>query len=134
MTDHSVTLSLPNAIFDPLREIAEAKSQSLEQVVIEQLRSVLSVSLPPLAADEDAELVAFKFLSDDTLRNIAREQMPSRDQDRMQVLMDQNNLGTITSLEYEELSQLVDRGQRLMLRKAWAAGVLMERGHKIDDL
>jgi hypothetical protein len=45
--------------------------------------------------------------------------------------MDRNNLGPITPSEYEELSQIVERGERLMLRKAWAAGVLMERGYKI---
>jgi hypothetical protein len=131
MTDHAVTVNLPETIFDPIRQIAEAKSQSVEQVVIDQLRSVLTVPLPALSQDEESELVAFKFLSDDTLRNIAREQMPSSIQSRMQLLMDRNNLGTITPEEYEELSQLVERGERLILRKAWAAGVLMERGHKI---
>jgi hypothetical protein len=50
----------------------------------------------------------------------------------MQVLMDRNNLGTISAEEYGELARLVERGQRLTLRKAWAAGVLMERGHKIS--
>jgi hypothetical protein len=53
----------------------------------------------------------------------------------MQSLMDQNTLGTITPQEYQELTELVERGQRLTLRKAWAAGVLMERGYQItgDD-
>ncbi len=131
MTDHSVTLILPETIFDPIQQIAEAKSQSVEQVVIDQLRSVMSVSLPNLPRDEESELVAFKFLSDDTLQNIAREQMSQSMQARMQNLMDRNNLGNITSEEHEELAQLVERGQRLILRKAWAVGVLMERGYKM---
>lgn len=131
MTDHPVTVSLPEAIFDPIREIAEARAQSVEEVVIDQLRSIMSVSLPSLPANEESELVAFKFLSDDTLRGIAREQMPRQLQERMQTLMGRNNLGTITPEEHDELSALVERGQRLTLRKAWAAGVLMERGYKI---
>jgi hypothetical protein len=136
MTDHPVTLSLPDAIFDPIRQIAEAKDQPVEQVVLDQLRSVISVKLPPLPPDEEAELIAFKFLSDDTLRNIARGQMAESLQERMQVLMTRNNMGTITSAEYDELANLVERGQRLTLRKAWAAGILMERGYSMtgDDL
>lgn len=133
MTDHVITVRLPDAVFDPIHQIAEARAQPIEQVVLEQLRSVLSIPLPDLPSDEESELIAFKFLSDDVLRNIAREQMPKRDQERMQILMDRNNFGTITPEEYEELSQFVERGQRLMLRKAWAAGVLMERGYTITS-
>ncbi len=131
MSNHPVTLSLPDAIFDPIRQIAEAKDQPLEQVVLDQLRSVISVTLPPLPPDEEAELIAFKFLSDDTLRNIARAQMSEPLQERMQALMTRNNLGTISDAEYDELASLVERGQRLTLRKAWAAGILMERGYPI---
>lgn len=129
MTDFVV--NVPDAILEPIRRIAEATARPVEQVIIEQLRSVVSVSLPSLPADEESELIAFSFLADDTLRSIAREQMPQRLQERLQVLMDANNFGTITPTEYEELAELVERGQRLMLRKAWAAGVLMERGHQI---
>jgi hypothetical protein len=132
MTDHPITANLPDPIFDPIQKMAEAKAKSVEQIVIDQLRSALSIPLPVLPPDEESELVAFKFLSDDTLRNIAREQTPRRIQERMQVLMERNNLGTITPEEYAELTELVDRSQRLMLRKAWAAGVLMERGYAIS--
>ncbi|MCA0454615.1 MAG: hypothetical protein LCI00_11645 [Chloroflexi bacterium] len=135
MSDHPVTVTLPESLYTPIREIAEAKSQTVEDIVVEQLQSVLSVQLPSLPADEESELVAFKFLSDDTLRNIVHEQMPVRLQEHQQKLMDRNTLGTITPDEYSELTQLVERGQRLILRKAWAAGVLIERGHTItgDD-
>lgn len=57
--------------------------------------------------------------------------MMAADQAMMQVLMDKNNLGTINSDEYIQLQHLVERGQRLTLRKAWAAGILMERGYTI---
>lgn len=135
MSGHPVTVHLPDAMYDPLQEVAQSRNESIEQVVINQLRSVVSVSLPDLPADEESELIAFKFLSDDTLRSIAREQMPAREQERMQHLMDGNTEGTLTAAERQELEQMVERGQRLMLRKAWAAGMLMERGHPItgDD-
>jgi hypothetical protein len=46
----------------------------------------------------------------------------------MQVLMDKNSL-TITEDEYTELAAYVERGNRLIVRKAETAGILMERGH-----
>jgi hypothetical protein len=131
MSDHPVTVSLPDTIFDPLHKIAESRAQSVEEIVVDQLRSATSVLLPSLPPDEESELVAFKFLSDDTLRSIVREQMPSKIQERMQPLIDKNTFGTITPEEHQELSELVERGQRLTLRKAWAAGVFMERGHRV---
>lgn len=134
MADQPLTVHLPDAILDPIRQIAAAKARSVEQVIVDQLRSVLSIELPAtLPPDEESELVAFKFLSDDTLRNIAREQMSRALQERMQPLMDRNNFGTVTPDEYAELTELVERGNRLTLRKAWAAGVLMERGYPITE-
>lgn len=131
MSDHPVIVNLPDELFNPIQQIAQATARPIEQVVVEQLQTVVGISLPALPSDEEAELAAFKFLSDDTLRGIAREQMPRLIQDRMQVLMDRNNFGTITQEEYKELSEFVERAERLTLRKAWAAGILMERGHKI---
>jgi hypothetical protein len=133
---HPITLTMPDQIYDPIMEIAEAKSVTVEEVGIAQLRSVQSVTLPSLPADEESELIAFKFLSDDTLRAIAREQMLKRDQSRMQLLMTRNNMGDITADERDELAALVERGQRLTLRKAWGAAILIERGYAItaDDM
>lgn len=131
MTDQPITVNVPESILDVLRPLAEAQLRSVEQLLIDQLRSAAGVTLPALPSDEEAELVAFKFLSDDTLLGIAREQMAQRQQQRMQVLMDKNTFGTLSPDEHTELTALVESGQRLILRKAWAAGILMERGHSI---
>ena len=49
----------------------------------------------------------------------------------MQVLMDGNTMGTLSTSEHKELEQLVEQGQRLMLRKAQAAALLTEKGYKV---
>jgi hypothetical protein len=48
---------------------------------------------------------------------------------RAHELMDKNSRGTITSEERTELDQLVQRADRLMLRKAEAAAILKARGN-----
>ena len=87
------------------------------------------LSLPLLPPDEQAELDALKHLSDDALRTIAREQMPEAVQVRAHLLMDKNANDAISDAEYAELQTLVERADRLMVRKAEASGILHSRGN-----
>jgi hypothetical protein len=130
MTEHPVTLAVSDNVYNRARKIAEATAQPVEQVLARQLEESFS-ELALLSSDEQAELAALKYLSDDTLRAMAREQMPRSRQERLHVLLDRNSVGAINSDEQQELAQLVEQGDRLMLRKAWAADILMDRGYKI---
>ncbi len=131
MSDHPITLSVSEQVFDRMRHVAETVSESVEEVAARRLEAAFPEPLPVLAPHEEAELEALAHLSDDALWTMAREQMADALQARMQILMDKNSLGTITADEYSELENLVDRGQRLMLRKAEAAALLTERGNKV---
>ncbi|MCC6617140.1 MAG: hypothetical protein IT320_26945 [Anaerolineae bacterium] len=128
MSDYMLTV--PEEVYARARQIAEETSRPVDQVMIEYLRT-LSTPLPALPPDEEAELEALKNLSDDALWTIAREQMPNDVQTRMQDLMDKNSRGTLASDEYSELEMLVERGQRLMVRKSEAAALLTERGYTV---
>jgi hypothetical protein len=128
MTVEAVTLQVSKHIYERDQAVAESTHQALEAVILYQLETAF---LPPLAPDEEAELNARSHLSDDALWTIAREQMPTPRQERMQVLMDGNTKGTLTQAEYKELESLVEQGQRLMLRKGKAAALLTERSYTI---
>lgn len=125
------TLSVPDDVLRRARRLAEQTARPVDKVMIEHLRT-LPPSLPALPSEEEAELMALTHLSDDTLWTIAREQMGREYQDRLQILMDKNSLGTLKDDEQDELSQLVDRGQRLMLRKSTAAALLVDRGYSLS--
>lgn len=129
MSDY--TLTIPEEIYSRVLQIAEEASQAVDEVMIEYLKRLSH--LPQLPPDEEAELAALKQLSDDALWTIAREQMPVDSQVQMQTLMDKNSLGTITPSEYAELEILVERGQRLMVRKSEAAALLTQRGYKVTS-
>jgi hypothetical protein len=94
-------------------------------------RRTVIAPLPDLAPEEQRELDALAFLSDDASWTIAREQMPEDKQARMQVLMDANSRGTLDDAQRSELEALVAQGQRLSLRKAQAAALLTERGYSV---
>ncbi|KAB2893781.1 MAG: hypothetical protein F9K28_07475 [Bacteroidetes bacterium] len=128
MTLQTITLKVPEHIYERAQQVAETTDQPLEAVFLHELETAF---LPQLPTDEEAELASLKNLSDDALWTIAREQMTAPLQARMQKLMDKNSRGTITPDEYKELEDLVDRGQRLMLRKSEAAALLTERGYKV---
>src|SRR5438132_7540450 len=107
MTDFEITLTIPQYLYERANRLAQEKNLAIEQVLIDQLETSL-VDLPALPSDEQAELDALNHLSDDALRTIALEVMSQDQQVQMQVLMTQNNLGTISPQAREELSALVD--------------------------
>lgn len=132
----SLLITITDEVFEKAQRIAAQTAQPTEIVIGAYVEKALDSSLFELPADERAELNALVYLSDDALYNMMREQMRPAKQTRMQVLMDRNTRGAITDDEYTELSQLVEDGQRLTLRKATAMGILMDRGHQVgfDDM
>jgi hypothetical protein len=124
------TLTVPEDVYQRARLIAEETSRPVDEVLIAYLRT-LSAPLPVLAADEEAELEAMKHLSDDALWTMAREQMAASLQEQMQTLMDGNSRGTLSAEERTTLENLVERGQRLMLRKSEAGALLTQRGYRV---
>ena len=129
MSDY--TLTIPETLYDKARRVAEQTARPVDEVIRARLEESLDDMPLDLPDDERAELRALVYLSDDTLWTIAREQMASAKQERMQALMDKNTFGTITDAEYDELTQLVELGQRLTLRKAEAMKLLLDRGYSI---
>jgi len=123
------TLTVPDEMVAAARQIAAATAQPVEAVLLSRLKTALP--LPILPPDEESELAALAHLSDDALWTLAREHMPRDLSEQMEILMDKNSLGTITPEAYKELEILVERGQRLTLRKSEAAAILARRGYRI---
>jgi hypothetical protein len=130
MSDH--TISIPDALYEKAQRVAQQNSQSVDDLIRIRLEGALDEPLFDLPTNEQAELKAMGYLSDDALISMMREQMPRTKQERMSILMDKNTYGTITEEEYEELNVLVEDGQRLTLRKATAMNHLIDRGYKLQ--
>lgn len=123
-----IILEVPEDISVRAREIAETVAQPVEQLLLDHLKT-LAPPLPVLPPDTQVELAALHHLSYDALWTIAREQMPEDVQARAHALMDKNSRNVMTDEEHAELEKLVERGDRLMLRKAEAAALLRKRGY-----
>jgi hypothetical protein len=131
MSDYAVTLPVPEEIYDRARQVAAGTAQSVEAVLLQQLQAAFMAPLPALPPDEQSELEALIHLSDEALWTLAREQMGQDKQARMHVLMEANSQGTLDEAQRAELETLVAQGQRLQVRKAQAAALLTERGHRV---
>lgn len=127
MTDQ-ITLTLPLDLSARVRQIAETTARPVEQILLDHLKSLIA-PLPALLPDEQAELDALHHLSDDALWTIAQEQLPEKIQERARVLMIKNAREPLSAAESSELEDLVQRADRVMLRKAEAAHILHERGY-----
>lgn len=130
MSDYLLTV--PEDIYQQAQRLL---GHRVDDVLVGYLRAMLA-PVPALPPDEEAELQALHQLSDDALWTIAREQMPDDVQVTMADLMQRNSLGTLAQADLSTLRQLVERGQRLMLRKSEAMAILTQRGHRVtvDDV
>ncbi len=130
MSDY--TISIPHTLYEKARRLATQTSQQVEDVICTRLEGALDQPLLDLPTDERAELQAMSYLSDDPLWTIAREQMQPALQESMSQLMEKNSQGTMTADETRALSELVERGQRLTLRKSQAMKLLLDRGYSVS--
>lgn len=128
MSDY--VLTIPEEVYQRARQIAQETAQPVDEVLIEYLRT-LPPLLPVLPPDEEAELEALKYLSDDALWTIAHEELSAETATRLALLMDNNSAGTLTESAHQELVALVERGQKLTLRKSEAAAILTQRGYSM---
>jgi hypothetical protein len=125
-----LTVTLPDEISEQAQAVAELTERPVEQVVIEHLRSLRAPD-SALPSEIRSELEALRYLSDDALWLIAREHLPERVQTRADELLGDRRQTEQTDAERHELAEILDRADRVMLRKAEAAVLLRRRGHTV---
>ena len=126
-------ITIPDDVYTGLHRYAQRNERPLQLVIVEQLRILLKDPLHTLPIDEQQELNALGSLSNSVLLMIAAEQMAAPLQSRLQTLMARHKHGDLAYSDYQELELLVERGDRLMLRKAEAAAILKQRGYPITQ-
>ncbi len=129
----TVTLELPQTIYLPARRMAEATSRPLEAVLVRALKA----SLPPLdglPSELVEELVELESLDDEALWQVMASRVPAAQQRELDLLLRENQAGTLTERGQQKLDRLQREADRVMLRKARAAVLLRFRGHRLPTL
>lgn len=121
-------ITIPENLLVRLRQLASRRQEPVATIVVERLSAALDEELDNLSTREQAELRALHYLSNDALLAIAAEQMSAANQEQLGQLMERNSQAILNANEQKTLAALVERGDQLLLRKAEAAAILVQRG------
>lgn len=129
MSDLTITLTLPEALYARARETAQAAALSIEDVLTQSI----ALSLPPLEddlpADLRADLAALPLLSVAELQGVAASYLETSRQTQLQDLAETSKHNPLNPAEQHQLAELMRAAEYLMLRKAEAQRLLAGRGH-----
>jgi hypothetical protein len=136
----TITLQIPEPLYQRLVDTARATNRPLEEVTLHALK----VGSPPdwtnVPDEFQVDLAALDRLEDEALWRIAQSHKSVVDMERYSLLLERSRLcrrnqeGMLTDTERAELIALRAESDRFMLLKAQAAALLHWRGYQIPRL
>lgn len=127
----TVTLELPQTLYQRLRQ----KSQQRRSTVLQELyRFAENDADENTTRDVDKELLWLDALSDEMLWQVARSRVEQNKQDRMLELFDKRDESSLSEIEYAELDEILELGNRITLLRAESALLLKRRGYDVTEL
>jgi hypothetical protein len=134
MPTETITLQIPEIIYQRLVNTAHATQRPLEEVILHSLQ----VGSPPVWDDVpeefQAEIAALDKLDDHTLWQIFHTHKTAADMEEYNTLLEKNSSGTLTESERLNLISLRYQADLFMLRKAQSAVLLRWRGYSLPNL
>ena len=135
MTVESVTVPVPRALYTWLEERAQHTQRSVEEELVEVLAEAISLDDGSLPADVTAALAPLDTMTDEALRQVARDShlSPAAAAHLEELNLKRQREG-LTPDEYQIAEALRHQYERAMLLRAEALARLKERGHDISSL
>jgi hypothetical protein len=132
MTQSTVSIEIPNNLFEQLKRRAELLHRPVEELVIQTLTAG-SPAAGELPADLAAELEAMGNFSDDALWSATKPSISLAERSRLEQLNQLAGERQLSRAETEEQSQLLAAWLRSVARRAHAFSILQLRGHPLPD-
>jgi len=133
MTVQTVTLTMPEALYQRAKQAAEVLQQPLENVLVDTLASTLPI-LDDVVGEMVEEVAAMAHLSDEALQGLANNVMLQARQNLLHRLLDEQGRGELDEAGQRELSALMAEYGPHMLRRAKAVALLIARGRSVPTL
>ena len=129
MPGKSITLDLPDDLYEHVRQVAEQQQCPVERVVVESLRT-LFVPRPPTVdvATHLAELLSY---ADSQLWAVVSQRLPWLQSQQLHTLSMKKKLGKLPAHEQRALDALLALNDHAMLLRSEALRLLHQRGHDI---
>jgi plasmid stability protein len=124
----SVSVELPDDLYERIREIAARNDRSVEDVLRESLEVMFGHESGRIVVGPD-ELATYR---DDQLWAIVYQRLAWPQRERLRDLTECGKQGNLTSTEQTELETLIDRADQLTLLRSEALRLLKQHGQDID--
>jgi hypothetical protein len=123
-----LTLELPEDVYERVSRAARGMNQPVETALVNIVRAA-TPSLEKVPVEYRADLEAMEDLADDELLRIVSSRPAPAQERKLQRLLNKNQAGELTDRDQQALCALRTEGDRLMLRRSYAALLLKYRGH-----
>lgn len=132
----TVTLNIPENLYEQLRRQALANKQSVDELAQQTLSRYLPAMLEvenDLPPDLQDELKAMEQLSNAALWSLAKGQLGEEEQKELENLRDAQRDRLLTAEEQKRQQTLLRAYDELLLRRSHAAVLLQARGFDLSD-
>ncbi|WP_437755689.1 hypothetical protein [Sorangium sp. So ce1389] len=133
MATQSVTLNLPEPLYQRLKRRAEQAQRAVEDELLDVVAAAVPVG-DDLPAELTEALSPLALLDDEALWRAARTRLSSETAEELEQLHHKRQREGLSASEAERAAALLRHYERVMLVRAQAAALLKERGHDISVL
>lgn len=133
MTEPTVTLTLPEAVYDELKQRAHHHQRKLEDEATLTLIAAVGAN-DGLPSDLAAAIDALAALDTDGLWRVAQSQPTMDDKVLLDTFVDKRRHQGPTPDENRLLAEVVDRYDRVLVLRAEAVTLLKQRGVDVGEL
>jgi len=131
MPNPTITLQVPENLYQRLVNTANAVGRSLDDIILQ----ALTVGSPPdwhdIPEEFQTELAALDRLDNENLWQIARSHKTPTEMEHYTSLLEKNQERDLTETEQLELAKLRHQADLFMLQKAQATVLLRWRGERL---
>src|SRR5215475_10676153 len=132
MASHTITLNLPETVYEQIQQAAETARRPINDVLVEAIAAVAPVV--NTASDHlRAALAHMAYLNDAALWQAARTTMSPEQRARLATLHDKQQYTSLTPEEQAEEQVLLRLYRETLLVRAQAAVLLKQRGYDVFD-
>jgi hypothetical protein len=133
MSVQEITLSLPEALYEQIKQAAERLRKPIDVVLAEAIAAVAPV-IDTAPGKMRSALAHLAYLNDAALWQAARGSMTPAQRERLDALHDKQQREALTGEEQAEEEALVSLYRETLLVRAQAAVLLKQRGYDVADL
>jgi len=134
MQTETITLKVPEVIYQRLANTARGMQRPLEEIVIHALKVGIPPGYEDVPEEFQADIAGLDRLDDDSLWRMARSRKTEAEMEEYNSLLEANSSRELTDSEQLELRKMRREAELFMLRKAQAAALLSWRGYKVSPM